>query len=303
MAANIALFLQVLLFSISTSLSAKDTVILRNEKIQIFEQAYPDVTFNSEFDFEKNDWKLEVIVPDRKADKEPRKATFYLSNGSMLPESELPKAKEYASLLYEYNVGGGPRDPKTFTEEEITAMRNYGEKENLKKELGTPMYFFDLLYDSKTRGSVEKHIIKAKFLGKDVKVHERIRTPLENVGKRIQKAAAEDEEVKAFVNNIKSMDGYNWRQIAETNRRSLHSIGIAVDILPKKHGWKAIYWNWTKQLDPDNWMLTPVKGRWMPPQKVIDIFEEEGFIWGGKWAIWDNMHFEYHPEIILKNSK
>ena len=33
----------------------------------------------------------------------------------------------------------------------------------------------------------------------------------------------------------------------------------------------------------------------------IDIFEDEGFIWGGKWMIWDNMHFEYHPELILFN--
>jgi hypothetical protein len=32
---------------------------------------------------------------------------------------------------------------------------------------------------------------------------------------------------------------------------------------------------------------------------VIRIFEEEGFIWGGKWAMYDTMHFEYHPELLL----
>jgi hypothetical protein len=37
----------------------------------------------------------------------------------------------------------------------------------------------------------------------------------------------------------------------------------------------------------------------MPPKRVIDIFEKEGFIWGGKWTVWDNMHFEYRPELIL----
>lgn len=300
--ASLALIFRIVIFSVAASLSAKDTVILRNEKIQIFEKAYPDLTFNSEFDFEKNDWKIEITVPDKKAKDECRKGTFYLSNGSMLPESELSKAKEYSPLLYSYNVGGGPQDPRTFTEEEIIAMRKYGSTDNRKTDAGTPMFFFDLLYDSKTKSQVERHIIKVKFLGKDVKVHERLKVPMENVSKKIQKAALEDEEVKAFVNNIKSMDGYYWRVIAETNRRSFHSLGIAVDILPKKHGWKAIYWSWTKQLDPDNWMLTPLSGRWMPPQKVIDIFEEEGFIWGGKWAIWDNMHFEYHPELILKNS-
>ncbi|MDR3191497.1 MAG: M15 family metallopeptidase, partial [Treponema sp.] len=26
-------------------------------------------------------------------------------------------------------------------------------------------------------------------------------------------------------------------------------------------------------------------------------FENEGFIWGGKWGLYDNMHFEYRPEL------
>jgi hypothetical protein len=46
-------------------------------------------------------------------------------------------------------------------------------------------------------------------------------------------------------------------------------------------------------------MLIPLSERWMPPDIVIDIFEKEGFIWGGKWTVWDNMHFEYRPELIL----
>ncbi|HQN03589.1 MAG TPA: M15 family metallopeptidase, partial [Rectinema sp.] len=49
----------------------------------------------------------------------------------------------------------------------------------------------------------------------------------------------------------------------------------------------------------EDWMLIPLSERWMPPKRVIDIFEKEGFIWGGKWTVWDNMHFEYRPELIL----
>jgi hypothetical protein len=30
---------------------------------------------------------------------------------------------------------------------------------------------------------------------------------------------------------------------------------------------------------------------------VIKAFEDEGFIWGGKWEQYDNMHFEYRPEM------
>jgi hypothetical protein len=30
----------------------------------------------------------------------------------------------------------------------------------------------------------------------------------------------------------------------------------------------------------------------------VDIFERHGFIWGGKWAHYDTMHFEYRPELL-----
>ncbi len=34
-------------------------------------------------------------------------------------------------------------------------------------------------------------------------------------------------------------------------------------------------------------------------QVLIDGFESEGFIWGGKWLYSDTMHFEYRPELYL----
>ena len=66
---------------------------------------------------------------------------------------------------------------------------------------------------------------------------------------------------------------------------------------------KQIFWSWAKSKYPNTWMLIPLKNRWMPPESVIQAFEEEGFIWGGKWVIYDNMHFEYHPELIEYNFK
>jgi hypothetical protein len=44
-------------------------------------------------------------------------------------------------------------------------------------------------------------------------------------------------------------------------------------------------------------MLVPLEKRWNPPDPVIEAFEREGFIWGGKWPFYDNMHFEYRPEL------
>ncbi len=34
------------------------------------------------------------------------------------------------------------------------------------------------------------------------------------------------------------------------------------------------------------------------PQAVVDAFEAEGFIWGGRWKHYDTMHFEYRPELL-----
>jgi hypothetical protein len=34
------------------------------------------------------------------------------------------------------------------------------------------------------------------------------------------------------------------------------------------------------------------------PQVIVDAFEAEGFIWGGRWYHYDTMHFEYRPELL-----
>jgi hypothetical protein len=44
-------------------------------------------------------------------------------------------------------------------------------------------------------------------------------------------------------------------------------------------------------------MLVSPERRWQPPEGVIRLFEDEGFTWGGKWALYDTMHFEFRPEL------
>jgi len=41
----------------------------------------------------------------------------------------------------------------------------------------------------------------------------------------------------------------------------------------------------------------------MVPDEIVGIFEKYGFIWGGKWLFYDNMHFEYRPEILILSGK
>lgn len=269
--------------------------------IVYMQRAYPDVNFARSWDQEKEDWLITVTMPANGKGPDVRTRDFYWSGGSMLPRSELADAENYWPVLYSY-----PRelaDPADMTEEEREEIRLFSSAENRKNGAGAPMFFFDFLYQSDSRAHIEEHIKRVSFLNHRANVHERMIEPLARVEKRIRALAAVDEEVSEFLNGIKSNDSYLWRVIAGTKRKSFHSLGIAVDILPKSQGGKHIFWSWAKERHPDDWMLIPLKDRWMPPRIVIKIFEDEGFIWGGKWSIYDNMHFEYHPELIEYNFK
>ena len=286
--------------------SSVQTPATEPEGLAIFRKAYPDITFVSRYDEANEDWRIQVTVPSKPqvsdtyshdAYEDGSTYIFYWADGALIPEEELKNRDQYWTLLYRYEKELA--DPALFTPEQTEQIANFGSTENRTSGAGTPMFFFDALYDSSSRASLEAHITRVSFLGRSMNVHERIVTPLKKVENRINEEAKTDSEVQYFKTHISSLGAYSWRIISGTNRKSFHSLGIAIDIQPTSLGGKAIYWEWEKERNPNGWMLIPLSKRWMPPQKVIDIFEEEGFIWGGKWIIFDNMHFEYHPELIL----
>ncbi len=90
--------------------------------------------------------------------------------------------------------------------------------------------------------------------------------------------------------------GFNARPIAGTQRPSAHAFGIAVDINTRH----AHYWR--DELngapgEPANWKPKAVPKNRIP-YEIVEIFEHQGFIWGGKWYHYDTMHFEYRPELF-----
>ena len=93
--------------------------------------------------------------------------------------------------------------------------------------------------------------------------------------------------VSAFVYPLSGT--FNYRVVAGTNRLSMHSFGIAVDLKLNQND----YWRYVsasqgqKRLDAY-------------PRGLVSIFEANGFIWGGKWAHFDLVHYEYRPELIIK---
>ncbi len=266
----------------------------------MFEKSYPDITFKENYDDKLDDWKLELTMAKWLGGKKTKSAVFYWAGSRMLPKEELANIKKYTPLLYEYSKT--LRDPKSLTKAEKDEIKKYSSESNRQDGPGAPTFFFDFVYSAETKESLVEHTTGVFFLKKETRIHERIKAPLKRVENKILAYAKTDAAVRAFISNLKSTDAYHWRIIAGTKRKSFHSYGIAIDVLPKKRGGKEIFWSWTKQNVGDKWIMTKLSARWMPPKKVIQAFESEGFIWGGKWAIWDNMHFEYRPELIKYNN-
>lgn len=265
--------------------------------LAVFREAYPDVKFISEYNEEKKDYLIHIFTKKNGKETETK---LYWCESRFLPEDQLENKDNFRPVLYTYHLE--PKDPKTFTEKDIEKIKDFTSKENRKNGAIDPPFLFDAIYDCATRASTESHIVTIPFLTKSLNVHERIAEPLKRVSEKVM-SLPKDEEMQKFLSTLTRTDGFNWRSVRDTQSRSFHSIGLAIDILPKGYYQRIIYWGWQKQLRPDDWFMTPLEKRWMPPKKVIKIFEEEGFIWGGTWAVWDNMHFEYHPELLIYSKK
>jgi hypothetical protein len=220
--------------------------------------------------------------------------TFYWAEGRLLPQALRGRWRDYRPHRFSLYPGEIP-PPDQYSPALIEELRRQGSAES---RLEGPDYHYGFqaaLYGGMTRQEIERTLTRVRFLDREVIVHRDIAEALVRIDRRIREIAAEDEETAAFMDSIDSIGGYNWREIRGTRRMSYHSWGLAVDIQPKQLNNRTIYWLWEYNHN-DDWMLVPPGRRWQPPERVIRAFEHEGFIWGGKWALYDNMHFEFRPE-------
>ena len=254
--------------------------------LSAFQRAYPAKVTDYGYDKGVQDW---FIVVGQKE--------FQWAKGRILPPRVASQAEQWRPVV-DYLYPEKVTDPETFTQEIISEIRRTSHPDFRASQPSYHLDFFDALYDGKYQVRIEQNIVSMSFLGRGVNVHRDIVPALSQVEKRILEEAEHNQEVEDFVDNISSVEGYNWREIRDRSDRSFHSWGLALDILPK--GWqkKNLYWNWIGDFDSD-WMLIPLSKRWMPPQSVVDIFERHGFVWGGKWMLWDTIHFEYRPELLI----
>jgi hypothetical protein len=150
--------------------------------------------------------------------------------------------------------------------------------------------FFKKIYGS-TKAEVEKNLVEINWCPK--LVHQKIKvTKINGVSAKIKAISDELDQHPEYKKYIQNIGGtFNWRKINGTNRMSLHSYGMTIDINIKY----SDYWQWQSKSTDENISL---KYKNKIPEEIVEIFEKHGFIWGGKWYHYDTMHFEYRPEML-----
>jgi hypothetical protein len=246
-------------------------------------EAYPQQIERAEF--RNNDWA--VLLRDK---------WYYYAEGRLLPHDLLADTANYSPQPFYNYLAELPawRTPNT---EEAARFRSMTNNRSQNPPRRSP-HFFDDLWRAHNRGESYDRVKTIRFLGKSVTVHFLILVNLSLVEEQILAAARTDPQVQTWINSIASLEGWSWRNIAETQSRSYHSYGLAVDLIPRSYGGKETYWLWASNRRSDWWNIS-YNERFHPPAAVIKAFEKYGFIWGGKWTYFDTMHFEYRPEILI----
>jgi hypothetical protein len=238
-------------------------------------------------EFRKNDWAVLM-----------KGVWYYYAKGKLLPEKELKKAAKYRPYqFYKYPANLPPQT--VATPEEVEMYLSWTTPTDAPV-LSRSVFFLGVLWKAFTQKETEKQIVDITFLGKETSVHKGIQPILAIIEEKIQEAAKTDSMIRTWIENLGSAGAYYYRVIANTKSRSYHSYGLAIDLLPEELDGKQTYWLWTSE-ERDDWWNVPYSERYHPPEKVIKIFESYGFVWGGKWVMFDTMHFEYRPEVFILN--
>ena len=151
--------------------------------------------------------------------------------------------------------------------------------------------FFRKMYGNSS-GEVRSTLVSVSWLPNTLNKNV-VFTSVNSADEKLQAVSDELDELpndlKKYVK--KTAGTFNWRVISGTNRLSMHSFGLAIDINVDYSN----YWKWEK---PGSDGVLRYKNK--IPMEIVEIFEKHGFIWGGKWYHYDTMHFEYRPELLIE---
>jgi hypothetical protein len=149
--------------------------------------------------------------------------------------------------------------------------------------------FFDRMYGDCSRGEVAPRLAPVVWLphtwGHVIHI-----TSVNGVDRQLAAISHELDMLPADDRKYLYPPGgtYICRRVADTGETSMHAWGAAIDINPRF----SDYWLWHRVAEG-----SPAYVNRIPPE-IVSVFERHGFIWGGRWAHFDTMHFEYRPEFF-----
>ena len=148
--------------------------------------------------------------------------------------------------------------------------------------------FFDAMYGDCRKGEVAPNLVSVVWLPKHWG-HKIEVTRVNGVADRLREVSDEIDSLPDPIRRAAwpTAGTYACRGVADAQQPSMHAYGAAVDLNLAVSN----YWLW------DGRKAVPVVWRNRMPEKIVDIFERHGFIWGGRWYHYDTMHFEYRPEL------
>jgi hypothetical protein len=149
--------------------------------------------------------------------------------------------------------------------------------------------FFNKMYGDCTKGEVTPKLVPVVWLPKTWG-HVVSITAVNNVDRHLSAISRELDELPADDKKYLYPVGgtYVCRHVADTSQTSMHGWGAAIDINPAL----SDYWLWHRASAGEPTYVNRI------PADIVAIFERHGFIWGGRWAHFDTMHFEYRPELL-----
>jgi len=256
--------------------------------LRAFLEAYPDRIRAVEF--YDGDWTI-IVYNER----------FFWAEGRLLPESLRHRFNDFSVIpMYNYPENLPPFEIAVGEENERLREQEARRRDSSIPSISRSPHFLDALWRTRNQHEAWVNVKSIRFLGTTIMVHYSILTQLSLVEQQILRLANSSTEVRRWIDSLQIFEGWVWRDIAETENRSYHSYGAAIDIMPRNLGNLQTYWLWSTQYYPEWWNI-PYTRRYHPPESVVRIFESFGFVWGGKWRRFDTMHFEYRPEIMILN--
>jgi len=210
-------------------------------------------------------------------------------DGSKMPFDDLRKDKTFSQLINEADL-----------EDQVMGMKYPKDKKfqipAQKQDPGRVRYepFFKKMYGNSPQ-EVKAKLTTIVWLPKTLNIKLDV-TTVNDIHQRLQAISNRLDTMPHLHQYLKNPGGtFNWRNIAGTNRLSMHSFGMTIDLNVEY----SDYWRWaTKTEEGDGSRIIEYKNR--IPLEIVEIFESYGFVWGGKWYHYDTMHFEYRPELLVE---